>query len=120
MPLDKQKLRRTLIRARAQRALEDDDELERQASEMADQLRYATSGKKQIDAGRQSPGRRGKYKVTPAELLAAVRAMSARFPRLTFNDVCIKVARASGYKSAWPVKRAAKAIKWPDPRSRKK
>ena len=77
------------------------------------------SGRRQRIAGKQSPGRRGKNKVAPAMLLAAVKAERARNPRrLTFNDVCRTVARRFGYKSAWSVKRAAAAIKWPDPRSK--
>ncbi len=114
------KLAKTLIRARAERALQDDEELDRQAAELVDQLGYATSGKKQSAAGKASPGRRGQHKVAPEKLLADVQAMRTRSPRLTFNDVCEKVAKRAGYRSAKPVKEAAAPIHWPDPRRRKK
>jgi len=113
-------LAKTLIRARAERALQDGDDLELQAAALVNQLGYATSGKKQSDAAKASPGRRGQYTVAPDKLLADVEAMHTRTPRLTFSDVCEKVRKRHGYMSAWSVKKAAAAIKWPDPRRRNK
>lgn len=106
------KLARTLVRTRAERALSDPDDLQRQAEALVDQLVHAHSGKKQSDAGKASPGRRGKYRVQPEVLLADVQAMHKRSPNLTFADVCETVARRRGYGSAWSVKKAAAGIKW--------
>ena len=47
------KLAKLLVRARAELALQDDEELEQQAAALVEQLNYATIGKKQSDAGKK-------------------------------------------------------------------
>lgn len=128
--LDHQKLAKTLIRARAERALQDGDDLERQAAALVEQLRDARSGARQRAAGGKSKGeRREKYKGKPIpsreKMRAAVQAMQNEHPTWSFNRVCLRVAKSKdfGYDSAWSVKEACKeapAIKWPDPRRRQK
>jgi hypothetical protein len=128
--LDHHKLAKTLIRARAERALQDGDDLDRQAAALVEQLRDAHIGGRQRAAGRKSKGeRREQYKGKPIpsrkELRDAVEAMhaTAKHPTWSFNRVCLRVAKDFGYDSAWSVKEACKerpAIKWPDPRRRQK
>jgi len=93
----------------------DEDEFWRRCAEWLQPHIDQDSGKRQRLAGRQSPGRRGKYRVEPDKLRDAVRDEHERYPRLTFNDVCRRVSRRHGYKSAWSVKRAAARIKWARP-----
>ena len=52
------KLAKLLVRARAARALEDPEELDRQAAALFEQYDDATSVQEQRDAGKKSPGRR--------------------------------------------------------------
>jgi len=60
------KLAKTLIRARAERTLEDDAALERQATALVDQLRDAHIGARQRAAGRKGKGvRREEYRGKP-------------------------------------------------------
>ena len=99
---------------------DDRDEFERCVAAWLEPFRNEEIGRKQRDSGKMSPGRRGQHLISPEKLVADVRAMHARSPLLTFNDVCRKVATANGYKSAYPAKLAAAAIKWPDPRRKQK
>ena len=119
------KLAKTLVRARAERALQDNEELERQAAALVEQLRDAYIGARQRDSGRKGKGKRrekyaGKPIPSPQDVRAAVLAMHTRFPRLTFNAVCDKVGRQFDYKSGWAPKDKAHDIKWSDPRRKRR
>jgi hypothetical protein len=113
------RLARKLIRSRAEHALEDEEELERQVDAWFEERKHATSGRRQSDAGKKSPGRRGQYKTPPDELRAAVLEMHKRFPGLTFNDVCSRIGKRLGYQSGWSAKQAARDLQWPNPRKKK-
>ena len=111
------RLAATLVRARAERTERlGDEEVERQAAALVEQLSDAKIGRKQRASGHKSPGRGGKYKVPREVLCNAVEDLHKQHPRLTYNDVCSRVARDYGYKSTESVCRATRHLKWPDPR----
>ena len=74
--------------------------------------------------GRKGKGERreiydGKPIPSRAELRAKVLAVHNRQKTWSYHRVCLRVAEAFGYTSAWSVKEACRehpAIKWPDPR----
>jgi hypothetical protein len=117
-PLHK-KLAKKLVRLLAERALDDPEELDRQAAELLERLPYATMGQKLSDAGKKSPGRRGRYKTPRNQLRAAVLEMHKRFPGLTFNDVCNRIGERFGYQSGWSAKQAARDLQWHNPHKKK-
>lgn len=99
----------------------DEREFNRRVAEWLSPYRDARIGAAQRVAGAKSKGiRRETYAgkaIHPADsIVAAVREAHEKHPTWSFNRVCTRVAKQFDYRSAWSVKRAAAAIKWPDPR----
>jgi hypothetical protein len=85
------KLAKTLILARAERALQDSDDLERQATALVEQLRNARIGETLRKHGENSRGR--PRKATTDDLRAAVLEMHEHSPHLTKTQVVERVRK---------------------------
>jgi hypothetical protein len=106
------KLAKTLILARAERALQDSDDLERQATALVEQLRNARIGETLRKHGENSRGR--PRKATTDDLRAAVLEMHEHSPHLTKTQVVERVRKRFNYKDSRPVEdvcRLSPAIK---------